>query len=98
VHIRPHPEWSWWAVRGQLVDAPGYLINYALGAFMVADMRARVESLRGPFYAADGTMYPWLAERLYHFGRERSARRVLEDFLGRPLRPDALLHDLARLQ
>ena len=27
--IVPHPEWSWWAVRGQLIDLPGYLANYA---------------------------------------------------------------------
>jgi hypothetical protein len=27
LRIRPHPELSWWAMRGQLVDAPGYMMN-----------------------------------------------------------------------
>jgi hypothetical protein len=35
---------------------------------------------------------------LYRFGLERSARQVLEDFLGRAPRPDALLHDLHRMR
>ena len=29
--IAPHPEWSWWAMRGQLVQEPGYMANYAVG-------------------------------------------------------------------
>ena len=32
--IEPHPEWSWWAIRGQLIDLPGYLANYALSAIV----------------------------------------------------------------
>lgn len=97
LHIRPHPEWSWWAMRGQLVDAPGYLINYALGAFIAADIRARVLARRGPFSAADSTLYPWLSTEIYRFGRERTSRAVLESFLGRSLRPEALLADLSRM-
>ena len=97
LHIRPHPELSWWAMRGQLVDSPGYLINYALGAFMAADIRARVISQRGPFSTADASLYPWLCARLYRFGRERTSRAVLEAFLGRQMQPDALLADLARM-
>ena len=30
--IEPHPELSWWAMRGQLVQEPGYMVNYALAA------------------------------------------------------------------
>ena len=97
LHIRPHPEWSWWAMRGQLIDGPGYLVNYALGAFLVADMRARVAERWGPFAQADEQMYPHLAETIYRFGLERHSRRVLEEFLGRSARPDALLADLARM-
>jgi hypothetical protein len=93
----PHPELSWWAMRGQLVDAPGYMMNYAAGAVIVADVRARARGLRGPFTKADPGWYPWLSERLYRFGLERSSKQVLDDFLGRPLSPDALLADLARL-
>jgi hypothetical protein len=31
LRIAPHPEWSWWALRVQLVESPGYMINYASG-------------------------------------------------------------------
>ncbi|MFI5183520.1 MAG: hypothetical protein ACHQNV_03910, partial [Vicinamibacteria bacterium] len=96
--IAPHPELSWWAMRGQLVDAPGYMMNYAAGAVIVADVRARARALRGSFTRADAGWYPWLSEHLYRFGLERSSQRVLDDFLGRPLSPDALLADLARLR
>ena len=37
--IEPHPEWSWWAVRGQLIDSPGYLANYVLAAIAAAALR-----------------------------------------------------------
>lgn len=98
LRIRPHPELSWWAMRGQLVDGPGYLINYALGAFMAADIRARISAQRGPFSTAGATLYPWLSAQIYRFGRERSSRQVLEDFLGRPMQPEALLADLTRMR
>lgn len=39
LHITPHPELSWWAMRGQLIDAPGYMLNYGLGAILAADLR-----------------------------------------------------------
>jgi hypothetical protein len=96
--IAPHPELSWWAMRGQLIDAPGYMMNYAAGAVIVADVRARARALRGPFTRADAGWYPWLSERLYRYGLERSSQRVIEDFLGRPLSVDALLADLGRLR
>lgn len=96
--IVPHPEWSWWAMRGQLIDSPGYLVNYAFGAFLTADLRARAAALDHPVAADHAYLYPWLANTLYRWGRERTSRRVLEEFLGRPVRPDALLADLARMQ
>jgi hypothetical protein len=98
LRIRPHPDWSWWAMRGQLLDAPGYLVNYAMGAFVVADLRATIRGQRGPAAWQEPGMYSWLIERLYRFGLERSGRAVLEDLLGRPLRPDALLEDLGRIR
>ncbi len=97
LRIRPHPEWSWWAMRGQLIDGPGYLVNYALGAFLVADLRATAAHRWGAFVTADTATYARLTESIYRFGRARASRRVLEDFLGRPARPDALLADLARM-
>ncbi len=97
LHVVPHPELSWWAMRGQLVDSPGYMMNYALGAIVVADLRARCRELRGPFANPDPGMYDWLGERLYRFGLERTSRAVVEDFLGRPVSPAALLADLGRM-
>jgi hypothetical protein len=98
LRVVPHPEWAWWAMRGQLVDSPGYMMNYALGAVIAADLRARARELRGPLSEAGPTLYPWLAERLFRFGLERSSRQVIEEFLGRPLSPAALLADLARMR
>jgi hypothetical protein len=96
LHVAPHPELSWWAMRGQLVDAPGYMMNYALGAIIVADLRARCRSLRGPFERPDPGYYAWLSERLYRFGLEKASREVIESFLGRPASPDALIADMGR--
>jgi len=97
LHIRPHPELSWWAMRGQLVDAPGYMMNYAAGAILIAAIRTRIRALHGPFVTGDPTWYGWVAPRLYRFGLERTARRVIEDFLGGPVTPAALLQDMGRM-
>jgi hypothetical protein len=97
LRIRPHPELSWWAMRGQLVDSPAYLMNYALGAFLAADLRARTRELRGrSFTDEDRTLYPFLCERLYRFGLERPSLAVIEEYLGRPIAPGALLQDMER--
>ena len=45
--VAPHPEWSWWAMRGQLVQEPGYMANYAVGAVLAADLRAAIRAARG---------------------------------------------------
>ena len=47
LHIAPHPEWSWWAMRGQLIDAPGYMMNYALGAVIVTAIREHIAAVHG---------------------------------------------------
>jgi Zn-dependent M32 family carboxypeptidase len=78
------------------VSASGYMLSYALGAIVAADLRARVKTLRGPFTEGDPGWYGWMSSRLYRFGLERPSRRVLEDFLGRPVSPRAFLDDLAR--
>lgn len=96
LHVRPHPELSWWARRGQLVSNPGYMMNYALGAILAADMRARCRELRGPFTRPDSGYYGWLSERLYRFGLDKPSGEVIGDFLGRPASPDALLADMRR--
>jgi hypothetical protein len=96
LRIRPHPEWSWWALRGQLVQSPGYLVNYAFGAILIEDVRARLKADRGPFATGDPGWYAEVSSRLFRFGRERPARDVLEAFLGRPVSLEPLLRDLAR--
>ncbi len=97
LRIRPHPEWSWWAMRGQLVNSPGYMMNYAFGAILIADIRSRLVARRGAFTTGDPGWYPWVSQRLYRFGLERPSRSVVQDFLGRPVAVGALLGDLARL-
>jgi hypothetical protein len=96
LRVVPHPELSWWAMRGQLISVPGYLVNYALGAFIAADLRARITASLGDAALGDSTWYGFVRERIYRFGLERSSLRVMEDFLGRPLSADALLADLRR--
>jgi hypothetical protein len=98
LHIRPHPELSWWAMRGQLVDAPGYMVNYAAGAILIAAIRARIQAAHGPFVEGDTSWYGWMAPRLYRFGLERPTREVLEAFLGGPVSPAALLADMRRMR
>ncbi len=95
--IVPHPEWSWWAVRGQLVQSPGYMVNYGLGAIVTADIRARLRELRGVRPDGDPGWYAAVSEAIYRWGGERDPGEVLEAFLGRPVSLDAILADLRRL-
>ena len=93
LRIRPHPERSWWAMRGQLVDGPGYMLNYALGAILTAQLRARIREMRGTWTEGDEGWYPWVREALFRFGQEKPTREVVIEFLGGPMRPEALLDD-----
>ena len=97
LRIAPHPELSWWAMRGQLVDVPGYMSNYAIGAIVIADVRAQTIRVRGPLTGDDPGWYAWASERLYRFGLERTSRDVVERFLGRPVSPVSLLAELDRM-
>lgn len=96
--IAPHPELSWWALRGQLVESPGYMANYAAGGFVTAALRARVRAARGAgaMRGEDPGLYPWLARELLRFGRSRPSADALQQFLGAPLDAGPLLADLAR--
>ncbi|HET7830708.1 MAG TPA: hypothetical protein VFL03_14195 [Candidatus Limnocylindrales bacterium] len=93
--IARHPEWSWWAIRGQLVEEPGYMANYAIGAVLAADLRAAIRRDRGEWIDGDGGWYAWVREHVYRFGLERASRDVLRDVLGRPPSADALVAELA---
>jgi hypothetical protein len=94
--VRGHPEWAWWSHRGQLIDGPGYLANYPLGAFMVAAVRARIREVRGEWATGDPGWYAFVADGLLRFGGSRTPRAILDDFLGGPLTADALIADLER--
>lgn len=96
LHIVPHPELSWWAVRGQLVDAPGYMINYGLGAVLTADLRQHVEKSIGPFVLGNPNWYPWLTMHLLRYGTELETSDLLREFFGRRVSPEALLRDIRR--
>jgi hypothetical protein len=95
--IVAHPELSWWAVRGQLGSNPGYMINYAIGAIITADVRQRTHAAIGPFDAGNARWYPWLSENLLRFGGELDTSDLLRRFLGRPLTADALVQEIASI-
>ena len=84
-------------MRGQLVDAPGYMMNYAAGAILIAAIRARTRARHGRS-PGDPGWYAWVAPRLYRWGLERPTREVVEEFLGGPVSPEALLTDLRRMR
>jgi len=95
--VRPHPEMSWWAMRGQLIESPGYLTNYALGAFIVADLRQALAARSGPITTGRAGWYREVSDRLFRFGLARPADRVTRDLLGRRISANPLLRDLARI-
>lgn len=97
LHIAPHPELSWWAQRVQLVDSPGYMVTYALGAALTADLRARIAAGIGPFDTGNPRWYPWLRDELLAEGARRSSSETLARFLGRPPSTDAILAELRAL-
>ena len=97
LHIVPHPELSWWVLREQLVDMPGYMVNYGLGAVLTAEMRQHIREVLGPFDTGDPRWYGWLQEHLLRYGSERDTPTLMQDFLGRPVSPQALLSQIHRL-
>jgi hypothetical protein len=94
--VEPHPEWSWWALRGQLIDLPGYMANYALSAIMAAAVRDRLLAARGPWFEGDPGWYAFVADALFVAGASRTPVELLGDFLGGPLTAQPLLADLRR--
>jgi Zn-dependent M32 family carboxypeptidase len=98
LHIVPHPEFSWRAVRVQLADLPGYMVNYGFGAILTAEVREHISEALGAFDAGDSRWYGWLSEHLLRYGSERDTRTLMQDFLGRPVSPQALLEQIHRLK
>jgi Zn-dependent M32 family carboxypeptidase len=97
LHVKPHPELAWWAVRVQLVDKPGYMVNYGLGAVITADIRQRIAAELGPFAAGDPRWNGWISQHLLKSGEELETVQLLRGFLGRPVSPQALLTALNRM-
>jgi hypothetical protein len=97
LHVVPHPELTWWAVRVQLVHKPGYMVNYGLGAVITADIRQRIAQQLGPFQSGDARWYGWLSEHLLRSGEEQPTSQLLRGFLGRPVSPQALVTQLQRI-
>ncbi|MGQ0836893.1 MAG: hypothetical protein ACT4O5_18600 [Gammaproteobacteria bacterium] len=95
--IAPHPEWSWWAVRAQLGAHPGYMVKYAAGAIMTAEIRKRTREAIGGIDSGNPQWYAWISERLLKHGAELETAKLLERFLGRPLSPETLLEEIHSL-
>ncbi len=98
LHVKPHPELAWWAVRVQLVQQPGYMVNYGLGAVITADVRQRIVQQLGPFQEGDSRWFSWISQHLLVGGEEQPTAELLRAFLGRPVSPEALLAQLGRVQ
>ena len=98
LHVKPHPELSWWLVRVQLVHLPGYMVNYGLGAVVTADLRQRIATQLGPFATGDSRWFEWLSQHLLSSGQTHETATLLRDFLGRPVAPQALLSEIARIK
>jgi hypothetical protein len=97
LHVVPHPEVPWWAMRVQLVSDPGYMVNYGLGAVLTAEIRTRTREAIGPFDAGNAAWYGWLSEHLLVFGSERDTQALMQALLGRAPSPEALLRQIRRV-
>ena len=98
LHIKPHPEVAWWAVRVQLVSRPGYMVNYGLGAVLTAEIRKATAEAIGPFDAGNPKWYAWSSEQMLRYGSEKTAKTLMDELLKRPLSPDAMLSEIRRIQ
>jgi len=97
LHIVPHPELSWWALRVQLVHVPGYMVNYGLGAVITADIRRHTREALGPFETGNAEWYSWTSEHLLRYGEEIETSTLLKQFLGHSVSPQALLDEIRRI-
>lgn len=97
LHIAPHPELAWWAVRVQL-SGPGYMVNYGLGSVLTAEMRRATAAAIGPFDTGNARWHDWSSEQLLQYGSEKSSRQLMDKLLGRPLSPASLLAEINRIK
>jgi Zn-dependent M32 family carboxypeptidase len=73
------------------------MVNYGLGSVLTAEMRKATEKAIGPFDAGNPKWYEWSSENLLRYGSEKSAKTLMQELLGRPLSPDALLEEIRRI-
>jgi hypothetical protein len=97
LNVVAHPEFSWWALRVQLVRWPGYMINYGLGAVVTADIRQHTLDVIGQFDTGNPRWYPWTSANLLQFGSSIDTAQLLRRFLGRSVSTDAILRQLQRV-
>jgi len=74
------------------------MVNYGFGAILTAEMRAHISGALGAFDTGDSRWCGWLSEHLLRYGSERDTRTLMQDFLGRPVSPRALLDQIHRLK
>lgn len=98
LNVIPHPELAWWLVRVQLVDAPGYMVNYGLGAVVTAEIRRRVTSQIGRFDTGNERWFAWLSQNLLSSGQTHETAELLRAFLGRRVSSQPLLDEIGRIQ
>jgi hypothetical protein len=60
-------------------------------------MRKRTAEVIGPFDAGNPQWYAWTSEQLLRYGSEMSAKTLMQELLGRPLSPDAVLEQIRRI-
>ncbi len=94
--IARHPEWSWWAIRGQLVQDPGGMSDYAIGAVLAASLREAIRNAIGGAVEGEATWYPWVSEHLFRFGASVPSSVQLAGVLGGPPSADALIAQIER--
>jgi oligoendopeptidase F len=97
LNISPHRGIAWWAMRVQLVDTPGYMINYGLGAILTADLRQRFREQVGDFSAGNQAWYPYASAHLLRFGATVPTQALLQRFLGRPVAIEPLLTQIEQI-
>jgi Zn-dependent M32 family carboxypeptidase len=74
------------------------MVNYGLGAVLTAEIRKATREAIGPFDAGNPRWYPWTSETLLRFGSEKGAKQLMDELLGRPMSPEALLKEIRRIK
>jgi hypothetical protein len=61
-------------------------------------MRRATAQAIGPFDAGNPKWHAWTAGKLLRYGSEKTAKQLMDELLGRPLSPAALLAELQRIK